>query len=417
MPLTLITGPANAAKAGAVLERFRAALPLEPLLVVPTAADVEHYQRELAGGGIVFGGEVVTFARLVGLIAERAGVTERPLGDVARERVVRAAVEAVGLRRLARSAAAPGFATAAGRLFAELQRSLVGAPRFTQAMRAWGEATGQAAYAEEVAGLYAAYLGRLGRLGRVDREGHAWAALDALRARPASWPGRPVFLYGFDDLTPTELDAVEALARVAGAPVTVALPYEPGRAAFAGRAQTVETLRPLAAEHLELPDRSEHYATRARPALHHLERRLFEGTERPQPPNGAIRLLESGGERAEAELVGAEVLELLEAGVEPEEIAILFRSPETAGPLVEQVLAGYGIPVAHDRPVALGRTRLGAGLLAFARAALGAGTAEDLLLWLRTPGKLRVPELADALEARVRRAERSSAGAAREWAA
>ncbi len=51
MPLTLITGPANAAKAGAVLERFRAALALEPLLVVPTAADVEHYQRELAGGG------------------------------------------------------------------------------------------------------------------------------------------------------------------------------------------------------------------------------------------------------------------------------------------------------------------------------------------------------------------------------
>ena len=36
MPLTLITGPANAAKAGAVLERFRAALPREPVLVVPT---------------------------------------------------------------------------------------------------------------------------------------------------------------------------------------------------------------------------------------------------------------------------------------------------------------------------------------------------------------------------------------------
>ena len=63
MPLTLITGPANAAKAGAVLERLRAALPRDPLLVVPTAADVEHYQRELAGSGIVFGAEVLTFAR------------------------------------------------------------------------------------------------------------------------------------------------------------------------------------------------------------------------------------------------------------------------------------------------------------------------------------------------------------------
>ena len=55
MPLTLITGPANAAKAGAVLERFRAALPREPVLVVPTPADAEHYQRELSAEGIVVG--------------------------------------------------------------------------------------------------------------------------------------------------------------------------------------------------------------------------------------------------------------------------------------------------------------------------------------------------------------------------
>src|SRR4051812_25621586 len=49
MPLTLITGPANAAKAGAVLERLRAVLARDPLLVVPTSADATHYARELAG--------------------------------------------------------------------------------------------------------------------------------------------------------------------------------------------------------------------------------------------------------------------------------------------------------------------------------------------------------------------------------
>ena len=65
MPLTLITGPANAAKAGAVLERFRAAIPREPVLVVPTAADAEHYQRELSAEGIVVGAEVVTFWTLI----------------------------------------------------------------------------------------------------------------------------------------------------------------------------------------------------------------------------------------------------------------------------------------------------------------------------------------------------------------
>ena len=67
VPLTLVTGPANAAKAGVVLGAFREALARsgslrlpapEPLLVVPTAADVEPYQRELAAAGAVFGGEV-----------------------------------------------------------------------------------------------------------------------------------------------------------------------------------------------------------------------------------------------------------------------------------------------------------------------------------------------------------------------
>ena len=59
--------------------------------------------------------------------------------------------------------------------------------------------------------------------------------------------------------------------------------------------------------------------------------------------------------------------------------------------LFAQVLAGYGIPVSHDRRVPLARTRLGAGVLAGARAALNGGTSADLLLWLRTPGRLADP--------------------------
>ena len=415
MPLTLITGPANAAKAGAVLERLRAALPRDPLLVVPTAADVEHYQRELAGSGIVFGAEVLTFARLVREIASRTGLDARPLGRVARDRVVRAAIADVPLRVLARSAVTPGFPGAAAALFAELQRSLVPPARFTSALRAWASANGggRAAYADELAALYSAYRRRLERLGRPDGEGYAWAALDALRADPAAWGGRPVFLYGFDDLTPTERDAVETLSRHAAADVCVALPYEPGRVAFAGRAATVEELRPLAAEVVHLPERSEHYAPSARPALHHLERALFEPAPDRRPPNGAVRLLEAGGERAEAELVGAAVLELMRQGIEAQDIAVLLRGDAATTALFAQVLAGYGIPVSHDRRVPLARTRLGAGVLAGARAALPGGSAADLLAWLRTPGRLADPSPADALDARVRRGGVRTARAAR----
>ena len=339
MPLTLVTGPANAAKAGYVLERLREVLHREPLLVVPTAADVAHYQRELAAGGVVFGAQVLTFSRLVRELGRVAGVGARPLGPVARERVVRAAIADARLRVLAPSAAAPGFAAAAGALFAELQRSLVEPARFTRALRSWGGVP----YADELAALYSAYRRRLEALGRPDREGEAWAALDALRADPAAWGRRPVFLYGFDELTRAQLDAVETLSRLAEADVWVTLPYEPGRHALAGSAATVQELAPLA-DVVELPERAEHYAGAARPALHHLERGLFEAGAERRAPNGAVRLLEAGGERAEAEIVGAEVLELMRDGVAAEDIAVLVRGSGTAA-LFAQVLGTYGIPV------------------------------------------------------------------------
>ncbi len=77
--LKLVIGPANAEKAGVLLDGYRASLRAghEPLLVVPTAADVDHYRRELAGSGAVFGVEVMRFAWLMRAIARRAGVRGR----------------------------------------------------------------------------------------------------------------------------------------------------------------------------------------------------------------------------------------------------------------------------------------------------------------------------------------------------
>jgi RecB family exonuclease len=398
--LTLVTGPANAAKAGVVLDAFRAAD--DPLLVVPTAADVEPYQRELAASGAVFGSEVVTFSRLLGLIARRAGYRGRRLGFVARDRVVAATVAGARLRVLSASARTPGFARAAGRLFSELQQARVTPERFIAGLRAWSASD----YAEDVGALYAAYVRRLEALGRVDPEGFAWGALDALRADPAVWDDRPVFLYGFDDLTAPQLSALETLVGPCGADVTLSLTWEDGRAAFASRAGLVGRLRELATSVVDLPARSEFAA----PALHHLERRLFDGATARVAPNGAVRLLEAGGERAEAELIGAALLELVEAGAAPGDIAVLVRAGEQA-PLLAQTLAAYGLPVERAERARLGETRLGAGLLAYGAAALG-GTAAELLTWLRTPGKTPVPEDVDAIEQRLRRAGLATAAEA-----
>ncbi len=405
MALTLITGPANAAKVGAVIDRLRAALAQEPLFVVPTAADVEQYRVELASAQLVFGVEVTSFGGLIDAIANRVGFAQRPIGRITRERVVEAAVRRTELKLLASSAATTGFVKALGGLFAELQGAFATPGRFIQAVRVWREEAPEEVppHANELCDLYAAYCNRLDRLGWVDTHGYAWKVLDRLRVDPSSWGSRPVFLYGFDDLTPIQLDSVITFVDRVGADVCVALPYEPGRAAVAGCAAVVESLKPFAERHIALPQRSEYYSEVSRDALHHLERSLFEPGNERRSPDGAVRLLEAGGERAEAELVGAEVLELIGEGVAPSEIAVLIRDSNSAE-LFSQVLTGYGVPVSHQRRSTLAKTGLGHGVLAYARAALPAGTATDLVTWLRTPGKVVDIDDVDELEARMRRA-------------
>jgi RecB family exonuclease len=424
MPLTLVLGPANSAKAGVVLGAYAAAARRGALLVVPTAVDARHYAGELAQDGVVLG-SVLTFSGLAGEMARRTGYGGRRISPLQRERVLERVLAGSRLDVLRSSAAAAGFAGAAGGLIAELQRSLVSPERFIAALRAWSaQDVRRAPYAREVGRIYGDYVRELDRLGRVDRELFAWRAIDALRAAPSRWSGAtrdPVFFYGFDDLTPLERDAVETLARVVGTPVTVSLTYEPGREALVARAETVEELRPLADQVLELEAGAEHYAPASRAALHRLERGLFAQEHDALQtmaidPGDAVTLLEAGGERAEAELVAQQVLELLQSGVPADEIVVVYRSRAHAAPLVSRVFAQYGIPLASGYAPPLAHTPLGRGLIGAARCALAEprqATAADLLAYLRTPGLLQTPEIADGLDADIRRGGLRTAAQAR----
>jgi ATP-dependent helicase/DNAse subunit B len=414
MPLTLVLGPANSAKAGEVLGAFSAIAPRGAVLVVPTADDALHYRHELAGRGTVLG-TVVTFAGLAREIARRAQYAARCLSSRQRDEILRAAVRGARLELLSESAAAPGFRRAAGELVAELQRGLISPQRFAAALRTWGEQDPRrAGYAAEVGRLYQAYARECAQRGWVDGERFAWEALDALRERPERWGRDAVFFYGFDDLTRLERDAVETLARIAGADVTVSLTYEAGRAALRARAEVVAELMPLADEVRELPARDAHYRPEARATLHHVERHLFEPDPARVDPGPAVGLLEAGGERAEAELVAGQIVDLLRAGIPGEEIAVVFRSLAPVASLVGRVFDQYGIPVVAGFELPFSHTPLGRALRGAARCALapepGAG---DLLAYLRAPGLLERPEIADELDAALRRAGESTAAQAR----
>ncbi len=403
MSLTLVTGPANAGKAGRVLDAYRAALKRDPVLVVPTNPDVAHYQRELAGRGAVFGGSVVAFDGLIKEIATAAGYNGRRLSDIQRDRVLATALAGCSFTAIQSSASSAGFAAAARDLIDELQRSLIDPKRFTQALGDWASSgSDRTAYAQEVAKIYTSYRRELDRVGRVDEDLFARRALDALRQQPGRWGKRPVFFYGFDDFSGLQRDAIEALARVVDVEVVVALLFEDGRQAFASRAATVAELTPLADRVEKLKARDDHYGSASRLALDHLERNLFELDPQRVEPGDAVRVLEAGGERSELELVAAEILELLRGGMAPSEIAVVHRSPLLAAPLVAQVFDAYGVPYTLDRKLSLGHTTLGRGLCAALRCAAPEARATDVLTYLRTPGLLDKLALADRLEEELR---------------
>ena len=298
---------------------------------------------------------------------------------------------------------------ALGRLFEELRLARVPPRRLAAALEAsLGDAA--AALGFDLAGAYGAYEERLARIGRIDEQQRAMRALDGLREQPFLWgePPIPVLFYGFDDLTRLQLDAIETLGRVVDADVTVSLAYEAGRTAFAGRAGTFETLRPLADDHRSLPPREDHYAPHSRRALAHLERSLFEAGAARVAPGAAVALLQGGGERAELELLAERVAQLLAEGWQAEEIAVVLRNPGRSAGLAAEVFASAGVPIAMPVKRPFSDTSTGRALIGLLRCVAvpggtAPGTPADLLAWLRAPGRLDRPELADRLELDVRR--------------
>ena len=139
----------------------------------------------------------------------------------------------------------------------------------------------------------------------------------------------PVFIYGFDELTEPEHDAVETLARVVDTEVTLSLAYEPGRRVFSARAGSFERLQAFANTQITLEANEASYAESARQPLHLLERALFEfAADRQTSAEETISLTAASDEFAELALLAEQITTLLADGYRAEEIALVYRNPE-----------------------------------------------------------------------------------------
>jgi ATP-dependent helicase/DNAse subunit B len=383
--LTLITGPANAGKVALLLRRYLEALSDEPFLIVPNRSDVERVERDLLElQPALLAGSIGTFDDLFNRIARRGADTRPVAGDAQRTLIVRRALAGQSLNGLGRSARFGGFADALLTAVAELESGMLD-PNDLEG---------------ELATLYAAYRAELDRLNLWDRDLLRRHAAERVANELDSWSGEPVFAYGFEDLTGAEWALLQALA--GRTDVTVSMPYEPGRPAFASLARTMEDLTSLADGRIEeLPPSFEQVAA---PALAHLERALFsERSPADAPPiEGALRFFEAAGTRGVLELVGEELLALIRGGTAPEEIGIVCPTLDRWQAPLETALGTFGVPYALESYVRLDKTAYGQALLNLLRFAWLGGGRTELYAFLRSPYSGLSRQNVDFLEGRLR---------------
>ncbi|HEU4450024.1 MAG TPA: PD-(D/E)XK nuclease family protein [Gaiellaceae bacterium] len=385
MPLALLVGPANAGKVSRLLDRYLECLHREPFLVVPNRAEVDRVERDLlARRPALLGGAIGTFDDLFELIARADGCSRPVATEAQRALVLRRALAGASLDGLGPSSRFAGFGESLLGAISELEAGLVDP----------GEIAG------DLAALYAAYRDELDRLALSDRDLERRRAVERVEEELEAWSGRPVLAYGFEDLTGAQWALLRALA--GRADVTVSLPYEPGRPAFASLARTADDLAGLADGRVDaLPPA---YGEIAHPALAHLERALFAEGGRPDPPalEGAVRFLEGAGSRGALELVADEILALLRAGTAPEAIGVVCPSLDRVRAPLETAFATADVPFALEGRVRLGQTPFGHALLSALRFLWGGGERRDLFGFLRSPYSGLPRAHADYLEGRLR---------------
>ncbi|MBA2462156.1 MAG: PD-(D/E)XK nuclease family protein [Actinobacteria bacterium] len=384
MGLALVVGPAKAGKIARLLDGYLEQIEDDPVLIVPNAADVDRVERDLLRrAGALLSGSIGTFDDVFRELALAGGEARPVVGDAQRTLLVRRALGRTSLNGLGRSARFSGFADALLGTLAELESDLLDPEQLDG----------------DLGRLYAAYREELDRLELWDRDLLRRNAVERLRNELPAWDGRPVFAYGFEDLTGAEWGLLEALS--GRSEVTVSLPYEPGRPAFASLQRTVEDLGTLARGRIEeLPARSAEYG---HAALAHVERFLF-ADEPPTGPEleGAIRFFEGAGSRGALELVAEEIRELADGGTSLDAIALVVPSLERWRAPVDTALGTFGIPFALEGRVRVGQTAFGQALLAVLRFAWQDGGRRDLYAYLRSPFSGFPRTSVDFLEGRLR---------------
>lgn len=333
----LLLAPAAAGKTSAALDHLRALRRRRALLLVPDGA---HKHRLAAAVPRQPPTRVVQFYSLAQLIILRAGIAQPYLlNEVERTMLIRAVLRdlaAAGrLPHFAPVAAKPGFVAAVGDLLDALRDAVIDSDQLA--------AAGVSPYDAELAAIAAAYAARLQTYGLADQQRYLLLAAETLAGQPNLLHHYELFVVdGFDQFTALQLALVrDVAARIDRTLIT--LTGGSSRPAYhrfwRTRRQLVAALTPAPAITM-LP-------APAGPPLGALAERLFELDVAEHLDLGpAVQLIAAADREREVRAALRQVSRLLAAGHLPEEIVVLARSLSEYAPLLREVGAEYGLPLA-----------------------------------------------------------------------
>jgi len=354
--LRLLLGRSGTGKSTAILRAIAAKTGERPqLLIVPEqhSHDTERRLCAVAGNQVSRYAEVLSFTRLANRVFAVSGGLAAPTLDAGgRLLLMYTALRSVAeqLKVFRRPSRKSAFLTGLIATVDELKSCCITPEHLWTA----GEETGggEGDKLRDLSLIYGAYQALTARQGADPRDTLTRLAQGLQDSKWAA--GRDIYIDGFTDFTPQEVQVLKQLLAQADT-VTVALTCdrlgedsEAGEV-FAPARRTARTLLRLAREGnipQEIETRTELPAGKA-PALAALEDHLAEaesavyGEKAPE-----IALFQANSPYSEVEWTAAEILRLVrEEGFRFRDIAVTARSMDGYGELLETVFPRYGIPI------------------------------------------------------------------------
>ena len=366
----------------------------QSLLLAPTRAYAARrrerlildYERRGA-----WGNPVQQFTDFASRLLEGEGVSVRRLGDFERRLMLERCLDDLDqtgkLGEFAAAQSRPGLVTHLLRIITQLKQGAIEAAAFRERLARAGTASALDAV---VSDAYAAYQDALLAAGAYDVPGLYWeAALRCTRGRPRALEGISVLLLdGFDDFTPSEFRLLESVEHHVDRLIFgVNYDADPGRKdLYAIPAATVDSIQKrfeVTVEEAETPapKRCSEYASRT----------IFWRSP-PRCPEGLesdVTVLACAGRNHEIETIGRRVKGLvLDEGVPPDTIAIVFRDIGEVATTLRAVLHEFGIPMRTTHKPSTAGSAIASFLLRFFEATetWGREVVLDVLLAPWFPG-------------------------------